>query len=223
MSIISKRLSLGFVATSMLALATIVPVQAGIEGNVGLTSNYFWRGMSQTADEASVSGGLDYSADSGFYLGTWVANVDFGETDATSYELDLYGGYSGEISGISYDVGYISYLYPDGDDLDFAELYLSVGFGPASITYYDQIEDSDASYDKETSYVSLDIEFPVDDEISIGLHYGMNDITNADQTTAEQDDFSVTVSKGDFSLGLMGSNDIGDDDTKAVISYGISF
>ncbi len=61
------------------------------------------------------------------------------------------------------------------------------------------------------------------DEISIGLHYGMNDITNADQTTAEQDDFSVTVSKGDFSLGLMGSNDIGDDDTKAVISYGISF
>ena len=66
---------------------------AAMEANIGVANNYIWRGVTQTQDQASISGGLDYSGESGFYLGTWTSNVDFGE-DATStgYELDFYGG-----------------------------------------------------------------------------------------------------------------------------------
>ena len=67
-----------------------VPFQsmAEVYANVAASSNYFWRGITQTQDGAAVSGGIDYSNDSGFYAGTWVSNVDFGSK--TSYELDLY-------------------------------------------------------------------------------------------------------------------------------------
>ena len=63
---------------------------AEVTGNIGATSNYLWRGTTQTSNEAAIQGGLDYAHDSGFYAGTWASNVDFG--DETSYELDFYGG-----------------------------------------------------------------------------------------------------------------------------------
>ncbi len=73
--------------------------------NVGVTSNYIWRGISQTDDAAAVSGGLDWSGASGLYAGTWVSNVDFGACCETSYELDLYGGFANEVGDFGYDVG----------------------------------------------------------------------------------------------------------------------
>lgn len=113
-----------------------------IEGNAAVASNYIWRGMTQSDDKAAVSGGLDVSGDSGLYAGTWVSNIDFGT--AASYELDLYAGYAGESGDFSYDIGYIAYLYPDAgiQDYDFAEMYLSLGYGAASVTYSYQVTDS---------------------------------------------------------------------------------
>ncbi|BBI65570.1 hypothetical protein HSBAA_PA_1730 (plasmid) [Vreelandella sulfidaeris] len=48
---------------------------------------------------------MDYEHASGFYAGGWGSNVDFG--DGTSYELDLYAGFSGSVEELGYDVGYI--------------------------------------------------------------------------------------------------------------------
>ena len=50
-----------------------------ISANIGVVSNYIWRGVTQTGDQAAVQGGLDYSHESGFYAGTWASNVDFDE------------------------------------------------------------------------------------------------------------------------------------------------
>ena len=95
------------------ALATVpLPSVAEISGNVALTTDYRFRGISQTTSDPAVQGGFDWSHDSGFYLGTWGSNVEF----AGSLELDYYGGFANNINdNIAYDVGFIYYDYPGGD------------------------------------------------------------------------------------------------------------
>ena len=87
------------------AMVTVtVPALAEISGNVALTTDYRFRGISQTDRNPAVQGGFDWSHDSGFYLGTWGSNVDF----AGSLELDYYGGYANNINdNLAYDVGVI--------------------------------------------------------------------------------------------------------------------
>ena len=82
-----------------------------IDGNIGVTSNYLFRGVTQTGDGAAVQGGLDYGHESGLYVGTWTSNVNF----AGGTELDVYGGFSGESGDLGYDVGVTGYLYPEAD------------------------------------------------------------------------------------------------------------
>jgi uncharacterized protein (TIGR02001 family) len=71
------------VAASVLMLAGSQAISyelgAGFEAsaNVGVVSNYMWRGMTQTRNGAAVQGGLDLTHSSGFYAGTWMSNVDF--------------------------------------------------------------------------------------------------------------------------------------------------
>ena len=117
------------------ALATLVASSSvyasEFSGNIGVTSNYLFRGVTQTVDGPAVSGGLDWEHDSGFFLGTWSSNIDFGNNDGA--ELDLYGGYGGEAGDFSYSAAYIHYLYPDiQGDADFGEILLDFGFNVLS-------------------------------------------------------------------------------------------
>lgn len=85
--------------------------------NIGLYSQYIFRGLTQTANEPALQGGVDYSHSSGFYLGTWGSNVDWvskGYKQDNSLEWDIYGGYRSTIgdTGIGYDVGLLQYVYP---------------------------------------------------------------------------------------------------------------
>jgi uncharacterized protein (TIGR02001 family) len=216
-----KSLRLGLLAGSCLMVMTSASMAAEIEGNAAVSSNYMWRGMTQTDDAAAVSGGFDLTTESGFYAGTWASNIDFG--DAASYELDLYAGFSGEAeSGVSYDIGYIAYLYPDAGtaDYDFGEVYASIGYGPFSVTYSFQVDESADSYANDSNYLSVDYEVPITEEFTASLHYGYYDI----EASPEQTDYSLTLAKGDFSLSFIGTEDVTtDDDTKVVLAYGFSF
>jgi uncharacterized protein (TIGR02001 family) len=91
--------------------------------NIGLYSQYIFRGLTQTANEAALQGGVDYSHSSGFYLGTWGSNVSWTTANNSngamikqdsSLEWDIYGGYRSTIgdTGIGYDVGVLQYVYP---------------------------------------------------------------------------------------------------------------
>ena len=86
--------------------------------NIGLYSQYIFRGLTQTGREPALQGGVDYSHSSGFYLGAWGSNVswvnDGGLKSKSSLEVDVYGGYKNTIgdTGITYDVGALQYLYP---------------------------------------------------------------------------------------------------------------
>ena len=101
----------GFISITLLAALQAAPaiVSADVSSNVSASSNYLFRGVTQTDGAAAVQGGLDYEHASGFYAGGWGSNVDFG--DGSSYELDLYAGFSGSVEELGYDVGYIYWVY----------------------------------------------------------------------------------------------------------------
>ena len=106
---------------------------AGVSANVSFTTDYIWRGMTQS-DGPAVQGGFDYEADSGFYAGFWGSNVNF--NNGNGQELDYYAGYGFNLGDVGVDVGYITYDYPDSDpDLKFEEIYLGFSIGDLGLTY----------------------------------------------------------------------------------------
>jgi uncharacterized protein (TIGR02001 family) len=120
-------------------MAVASSAQAGTSGSVALTSDYIFRGVSQTNQKPAVQAGIEYAADSGFYAGAWGSNIswlsDLSSTAAplsSSLELDLYGGYRGKFSdAVSYDVGLLYYAYPGSfpagfNSADTTELYAGV-------------------------------------------------------------------------------------------------
>lgn len=118
---------------SNLALAEDSPFT--FSANVALSTDYMYRGTSQTANLPSISGGLDVSHESGLYAGAWASNIDgSGAVFTTStMELDVYGGYTSEIgsTGIGYDVGLLYYVYPGqatGADYNFLEGYAGFSY-----------------------------------------------------------------------------------------------
>ena len=112
---------------------------AEISGNVGLTSDYVFRGISQTDEKPAIQGGFDYSHDSGAYAGVWASNVDFNDGDEAQIEIDLYGGLGGEVGDLGWQFGAIYYNYPgvadsSGLKYDYWEVgpTLSYPLGPVS-------------------------------------------------------------------------------------------
>lgn len=85
-------------------------------GNVGLFSEYRFRGIAQTFAKPALQGGIDYSHSSGLYLGNWNSNVSSGAGfPAGNLEMDFYGGYKKSWGDLGLDVGYIYYYYPGSD------------------------------------------------------------------------------------------------------------
>ena len=96
------------------------PEASPLSFNVSLTSDYRYRGISQTRLKPAIQGGADYAFASGFYIGTWASTIKWIKDSETAngvdakgaFELDLYGGYKGEIAkDFTYDVGVLQYAY----------------------------------------------------------------------------------------------------------------
>ena len=90
-----------------------------LTGNIGLYSQYIFRGLTQTDRDPALQGGFDYSHSSGLYAGTWASNIswlrDFPSySSGGSLEWDFYGGFKGTFgkSDFGYDVGLLYYYYP---------------------------------------------------------------------------------------------------------------
>ena len=125
-----NKLKLLIVSIS-LVIASGIASAASISANATLQSDYTWRGMTQNGEDASVNGGLDVEFDSGFYVGTWLAAV------GTGAEVDYYGGYTGEMGDVSYDIGYVKFDYPGTPNraADFEEAYLGLSYGDFGVTF----------------------------------------------------------------------------------------
>lgn len=106
--------------------------ESWFSGNVAITSDYAFRGITQSLGDPAVQGGIDLNHPSGFYLGTWGSSVNFGEDLAGGAraltELDLYGGFGTSLGGLlDLDLGAVYYAYPGaagGRNYDFVEVGL---------------------------------------------------------------------------------------------------
>lgn len=210
-------------AVSAMSSTSAMAVE-GLSANAAATSNYYWRGMTQTDDQAAVSGGIDYSADSGFYAGTWVSNVVF---EGASAEVDLYAGFAGEAEGFSYDVGYVYYGYPRksaipagaGTELDFGEVYGSVSFGSLTLGLAVLANEETGDFDfGDSTYLSADYATEVAPGLEAAFHIGSYDGDFA----AEGIDIGASLSKDGFTLGVIESDRDGQN-LGVYVSYAVDF
>ena len=190
---IKKSIALG-VGLMGLAMSTQA---AELTANVGVTSNYVFRGITQTDDGVALQGGVDYVHEAGLYAGAWASNVEFGNDKG--YETDLYAGYNFKLNeNVTFDVGYIAYLYSSlAGDNDASEIYFGAAFKDVSVTYYVGDRDAGADY----AYIDLKYTMALPSDFSLHLHYGnMND----DAAGGDYQDAAIGVSKNvaGFDIGL---------------------
>ncbi|MDH5472489.1 MAG: TorF family putative porin [Gammaproteobacteria bacterium] len=218
-----KALTLSVAVTGVLSSGTAM---AELTGNIGVMSNYLWRGVTQTSDTAAISGGLDYSHASGAYAGTWISEVSSLNGESGQYEMDLYAGYAAEAGDISYDVGVIKYVYPVDDggtvqvDADFAEIYASIGFGPVTAYVASTFtKESDPAFEKDL-YFSISADFEVN---GLGMSALYGDYDFDDPTGTDYSHYSLSLSKEDFTFAVEQNDIAGADDVKVVASWGKEF
>lgn len=177
-----------------------------VSANIGVVSNYVWRGMTQTLDDPAVQGGLDYAHESGFSAGTWVSNVDFG-TDA-NFEMDFYAGFDFSVpEDFSLGVSTIYYAYPGDDaDADFWEIGISGGYKWFTLgiqyTVWNGEDNDNCCYEEGDIYYYGTAEFELPYGLGLGLRLGYYDFTTAEDNT----NWGVSVSKGAGDFGTFSLN-----------------
>lgn len=169
------------IATPAFADETDAPSEFTVSGYVQGVSDYRFRGISLSAGDPAIQGSINVNHSSGFYVGAWASSLEdtavYGST-----ELDLYGGWTGEIaSGVTADVGLLYYVYPNGDvgDANVFEPYASISttMGPVSAKLgvaYAWEQDSLAGEDNLYVYTDFGAAIP-DTPISLSAHLGYTD------------------------------------------------
>jgi uncharacterized protein (TIGR02001 family) len=209
-------------SSGVLLLGTLAfanAAQAELEFNVGVFSDYLSDGVSESDNNAVVQGGVDYSHDSGFYLGTWMSTLGDGE----GQEVDLYGGYEFSAGSLDFDIGYTYYYYTSRDDADLGEVNAYVSLGPvyAGLDYTVHADDSDAKGDiiwrvgaghEIVPTISLDGE----------IGYFDPDAGDGDSNTFWSLGVTKSTGFGDISLTYGSTDESGSDDL-FVIGYSIRF
>lgn len=191
-------------ALAALAGTALAPLPAladdGLAFNVGVVTDYRYRGISQTRVKPALQGGVDYTL-GGFYVGAWASTIKWIKDAGgdAGVEIDVYGGYKGEIvKDLGYDVGVLTYQYP-GNDLptkaETTELYGALTYGPATLKYSHAVTNTFANADSKNSfYVDLSATFDVAG-FSVVPHVGYQKIKGPLSSDATYTDYSLTVSK----------------------------
>ncbi len=200
-----KCLAAGAVLVSGVMLAG--PAAAGLSGNVGATSDYMFRGVSQTGGPA-VQGGIDWASDAGLYVGTWASNINF----AGGTEQDIYVGYAVDLGGVSLDVSALYYWYPEEDegseDWSTLEFAVGLGFGPVTVSAALSSENNFIVGDgngEETLYLNVAASFPVSETLSLDVSVGQFSGDEIERSGLNGGDDSYI----DYMIGLSAELDAG--------------
>jgi len=237
--ILNLIMALSLLAAAPVAMADGPLDKGNFSANIAYTTDYVFRGISLSNDNAAVSGGFDWGY-SGFYLGTWASSISPVEDETA--EIDFYGGYGGEFSGVSYTLDLLYYYYPGqtGDptpDLDYFEfggslgytfaapLEPTIGFGVMHSTDF-FAETGSATYYKTNLGLSLPVEF------GLSFTYGYQDFDEDKVGINGYDHWGVDISRSlsifDFTIGYSdtdsnGESFEGDGTEKVIFTVGASF
>lgn len=135
-------------STAVAAESTPLPFPGTITGNIAVLSSYNLRGITNAPENSgpAVQGGLDYSHDSGFYLGYWASTLDYSyaclnpngcssSNTRDSFESDFYGGYKGKITeDVGFQVGGTIYYYYPGWESTGYETMLGLSYKEFSVS-----------------------------------------------------------------------------------------
>ncbi|KAB0331046.1 TorF family putative porin [Janthinobacterium sp. PLB04] len=176
--------------------------------NVALTSDYRYRGLSQSRLKPAISGGADYTHNpTGLYVGTWLSSIKWikdGGGD-TNLEWDIYGGKRGEISkDFTYDVGGLYYFYPSNGlstNANTFELYGQLGYGPMYVKYSHSTTNLFGVADsKNSGYLDVGANVEVHDGYILNLHAGRQKVEHNDSLSYS--DYKIGVTK-DFGVATV--------------------
>ncbi len=227
----NKSLPALVAALCAMALPSISVAQdSPLSFNASLTTDYRYRGISQTRLKPALQGGADYALPGGFYIGAWGSTIKWIKDAAgdANIEIDLYGGYKGEIAkDVGFDLGLLQYVYPSAKtpawdliykDPNTTEIYGALTYGPATAKVSYALTNLFGNYDftnnKKSSgsyYLDLSATFDVGGGVSLAPHVGYQKVKNI--TNASYTDYSLTASK-DFSGFLLSVGVVGTDANK---------
>lgn len=164
---------LKLIAVTLLLAAGSASAQ--VTGTVTATSDYDFRGFSQSAEDPALQASVDWANESGFYAGLWGSNVDFGDGAETDFEVDAYVGFAGgDEEGLGYDVGIVYYSYwPDDDDVNYAEIYGGLTYNVGEIKAW--YSDDYFGVGESAYYIEGNLTFELPQGIGLGLHVGLSD------------------------------------------------
>lgn len=176
-----KMLGVALLASAAaMGVSGVAHAEGAASGNVALTSNYVWRGQTQSDGEFAVQGGFDYVAPM-FYAGTWASTVDDFGIGASS-ELDLYAGFTPTLGPVTLDLGVIGYFYPNANvDSDFVELKVGAGITPIeplTIKVSAYASNDYLATGGDSLFLEANVGYTISDAFSISGGYG-----NFDQDT----------------------------------------
>jgi len=147
-----------------------------------LTTDYMWRGVSQTTNGMAFQGSFDLSHESGFYIGAWGSNVQYGADNHGSLELDFYTGFTNDFNigsqAITYDLGWLHYDYPlESSSSNFNEVYFGLATSPVenlntSIYFYADVA---VQNDAGVGYLDIATDYTLPSwawGINTSAHYG---------------------------------------------------
>ena len=181
--------------------------------NIGAVSDYRYRGYSQSRLQPAVQGGMDVTAGA-WYLGAWASSIKWVKDGGgdSSIEVDLYGGYKGEVKdAFAYDLGVLTYVYPSNalpTSANTTELYGALSVGPITLKYSHSLTNLfGTANSKNSGYLDLSATFDVAG-ISVTPHVGRQIVNNS--SAASYTDYSLLASKAfgavTLSAGVVGMN-----------------
>ena len=213
-SLASSALALGLLANTAAHSQSAAPApDFTLAYNIGGTTDYRFRGISQSSFKPAVQGGIDFSHKSGAYAGVWASNVNWikdyiGATDG-SLEVDFFGGYKGELAkDLGFDLGVIAYVYPSNNtptNANTNEIYAALTYGPVTAKYSRSLGNFVANPNSAASqYLEVAASFDVGNGFSITPHLGRQTIPNQTASAGDYTDYALTVNK-DLGNGLSAS------------------
>ncbi len=230
---LKKTLISGFVAAACAAGAAQAQAPAApasphtLTGNVGIFSQYIFRGLAQTNRDPALQGGFDYGHSSGLYLGTWGSNISWlrdsnAYTQSGSLEWDFYGGFKGNFgkSDFTYDGGLLYYYYPGTPaagaiKADTLEVYGALGWKwiTGKFSYSLNNKTFGVTDSRGTYYAELNADVPIGETgLTANLHVGRQKYTGnngANDRLYSYNDWKIGVTYAlpkDFSIGVFYSD-----------------
>lgn len=187
--------------------------------NVSLTTDYAYRGISQTDERPAIQGGFDFRHDSGFYAGTWASSISWlhdmsdGGAPSSTMELDVYGGYKHQFGDVGVDVGLLGYLYPGSysrawkqannmKDPHTLEGYVGASWTFFSLKYFHSFTNLFGAVDtKNSKYIDLSAAHPLTDRVTLNAHVGRQIMTGSGNSYNDWK-LGATLNWQDFDFGL---------------------